>query len=550
MATPPPKLPIQDDQKAWNFFVFRKKRNLLPVATLVSELLSHLEGLAVGVGSGLDGLVRAGELETAFADGSLPGEALVSSVTDLVAAHVCGQPVNLQTAISILQQAAVSGQVGCSHPEGFAYYGLNPLDYGACAKSLAAELRPEAAVIGVRSVGSVLGAVVAVGLRESGINVDRITVRPEGEPYRRLTRFSAIELRWIRHKLERFADFVIVDEGPGFSGSTLLSVGRALQDAGVPPGNIRIICSRPVDELQDSSTARELGQFKPAVVRYGRRIPAESDRNIGGGLWREMLYPDPSQWPACWTDLERIKHLSLDSASIYKFEGFGRFGALARHQAEELADAGFSPALLGYEDGFARYCLVRGHPLNLEDLSQPLLERMASYCAFRASLFRADSPTTEPLLNMMRRNLAIEFDCEAPVTELPVSRPVYADCRMMPHEWLQAADGRVLKTDSVGHAEGHQLPGPVDIAWDLAGAIVEWDLPRTGTEFFLASYQSESGDDAATRIHAYIRAYLVYRMAYCRMGAASMQNLRDGSLLWNQYQRYAAKLRGILNITL
>lgn len=547
MATSVQKPPLNGDQKAWNLFVFRKKRDLLPISQLVYELHRELEAVAGGGGSVMDALVRAGEIETGLADSGCPDQPCFSRITDLVAANAIGGEADLKDALLIVQGARLSGEIACSHPEGFSYYGLHPLDYADAARGMASELRQHVAVIGIRSVGSALSAVVAAALKHCGFKADRITVRPEGEPYRRRARFTDSQAERIRRKLERSADFVVVDEGPGFSGSTLESVIHALEDAGVPRSNIRIICSRPVNHLRDCEMANFLQQYRPVAVGYGRRIPAECNRNLGSGLWREMLYSAASEWPANWTHLERIKHLSVDGSSLLKFEGFGRFGALIRSQAHALSEAGFSPRLLGFENGFARYKWIQGRPLHRRDISVEILHRMARYCAFRGRYCAVPSGETKSLRKMMQGNLEIEFGHAIRVPELAVCRPIYADCRMMPYEWVQTPCGDILKTDSVGHSEGHQLPGPVDIAWDLAGVIVEWELTKAEREFFLAAYGRESGDNTSSRIRAYVVAYLIHRAAYCRMGAASMQDSRDGEPLLQEYRRRSENLQHLLN---
>lgn len=534
------------DPDAWKLFVFHKYRYLISSQTLIDGLRREIELLAAGNGSGLDALVRAGELETALADAGLE-EATAAKVTDSVAAHVCDEPVNLRQILSSLLTIKTGGYLRCSHPEGFSYYGLNPLDFAGAAMHLRPQLPPHAAVIGIRSVGSALGAVVAAVLQSGNIAAERTTVRPDGEPYSRTTTFSSAQLAWIRRKLQDGSDFLVVDEGPGFSGSTLHSVVRALKRAGVPGRNITLICSRPIDDRLDVHGCGDLKNYRSLVVGYGKRIPPEADRQAGRGIWREMLYRGNSEWPACWTDLERIKHLSLDGTALFKFEGLGRFGALAKEQAQVLAGAGFSPALLGFDHGFARYHLERARPLNRQDLNPVVLGRIAEYCAFRAEHLAASRAYADNLLNMMEVNLQVEFRRDNPFSDLPIISPAYTDCRMMPHEWVLTDDGRILKTDSVGHGEGHQLPGPADIAWDLAGAIVEWELSFAETEFFLAEYRRLSGDDVSSRIHQYVVFYLAHRTAFCRMGAACMRDSGDGMALWTQYRDYAGKLKHCLD---
>lgn len=532
------------DHDAWKLFVFRKNRDLLPARELVTALQKEIEGVLSGAGPALDALVRAGELETALTDAESHDERLLARVTDRLAAYVAGEPACLREALRDLEQLDSNIPLRCAHPEGFSYYGLNPLDFADLTRRLIPQLPREAAVIGIRSVGSTLGAVVIAVLRAARLNADRTTVRPQGEPYQRSASFTAPQLAWIAEKLERGADFLVVDEGPGFSGSTFLCVAKALELAGVPSARIVLLCSQPFTGRH--GPAAEWGRFRSYVSHYGRRVPAEANRNMGGGYWREMLYGNESQWPACWTDLETVKHLSVDGSALFKFEGFGRFGDNTRRRAQALADAGFSPRPLDKENGYSRYGFLCGRPLTRQDLSAELLNRMAEYCAFRARYFTSPHANPALLVNMMQVNLNEELAMENPVSQVEIMQATEPDCRMMPHEWILTQDDRLVKTDGVAHAEGHQLPGPADIAWDLAGIIAEWNLSSAEGEFLLRQYQRLSSDDAAPRILKYLLVYLVHRMSHCRMGAAAMQCWRDGPALFREYRMYAQKVKVLL----
>jgi hypothetical protein len=121
---------------------------------------------------------------------------------------------------------------------------------------------------------------------------------------------------------------------------------------------------------------------------------------------------------------------------------------------------------------------------------------------------------------MAEHNLR-ELGFELPV-DLRLARPVIADGRMQPHEWLLTIEGKLLKTDSGSHGDDHFFPGPTDIAWDLAGAIVEWQMGEQQTTEFLDLYYRASGDNAKHRINGFIQAYAVFRLAYCLMAANAM----------------------------
>ena len=98
--------------------------------------------------------------------------------------------------------------------------------------------------------------------------------------------------------------------------------------------------------------------------------------------------------------------------------------------------------------------------------------------------------------------------------------------------------GRLLKLDGGAHGDDHFFPGPCDIAWDLAGTIVEWNLSGSEAEYFLEQYRLASGDDARRRLPSYLRAYVAFRMGWCKMAALASQGSFDEPLLWRDFERY------------
>jgi len=114
-------------------------------------------------------------------------------------------------------------------PEGFAFYALFPEQYCAAAIAWAAERKGAndntVLVVGIRSIGTALSAVVRQTLRRAGWNAERITVRPTGHPFQR----QITELP----ESEKFRCAIIVDEGPGISGSSMAAAATALKTAGM-----------------------------------------------------------------------------------------------------------------------------------------------------------------------------------------------------------------------------------------------------------------------------------------------------------------------------
>ena len=540
------------DEAAWDLFVFRKTRERFCSEQLKQHLLSSLRlALSRQEEDGLlNCLIRAGELECALSDLGSPEAQRAAEALDALAAQAlhpeCTEPTrDILAAFSGLQLPPF---VFVSHVEGFSYYGLHPLDFWDLAGVL--KLRAaSAAVIGIRSIGSTLSSIVRRALHCRGQRAERITVRPTGAPYHRRLELTAEQMRWVGEHLRLGSEFMVVDEGPGFSGSSFTAVGRALRQAGVPNQRIQFLGSRSPEssELQ-ARFDPEWQSFRFCSVVQGTRIPAAGKVYCAGGYWRQTRFAEEREWPACWTQLERNKYFSADGRSLFKFEGFGRYGESVAERGRQLAEAGFAPALLGSDNGFVEYAAAPGRPMRAEQCRMKTLERLADYCAFRALNQTAAAPGAISLESMLQHNLKVEFGRERWGLKAPVDRLVVADGRMMPHEWI-AADGQLMKTDGASHGDDHLFPGATDIAWDLAGAIAEWNLGREQRDFFLAEYRRRSGDDAASRLPFYLLAYSVFRMAYCRMGAAAMAAWEESHRLKREYLRHRSRVVSLLGLS-
>jgi hypothetical protein len=152
---------------------------------------------------------------------------------------------------------------------------------------------------------------------------------------------------------------------------------------------------------------------------------------------------------------------------------------------------------------------------------------------------------------MLRHNALVALGRElGPGVELPQDRPVYADARMMPHEWIEiesaaGAEARgapPLKVDGADHGDDLLFPGPVDVAWDLAGAIVEWRMSASARRIFLDGYRHASGDHVESRLPAYLFAYTLFRLSWSIAAAATSPPAEAARLVVAE-QRYRAALQ-------
>ena len=183
--------------------------------------------------------------------------------------------------------------------------------------------------------------------------------------------------------------------------------------------------------------------------------------------------------------------------------------------------------------------------MTARQLSAGVLARLAGYCAFRVRSLTSEDGDIRSLQQMTEHNLH-ELGFDIPVT-LKLERPVIADGRMQPHEWIATRDGRLLKTDTGSHGDDHFYPGPTDSAWDLAGAIVEWQMSEQQAAEFLDIYERLSGDHPRSRIPDFIVAYAVFRCAYCRMAANSMQGTQEAERLEHAAAGYASLLHNLMS---
>ena len=542
----------------WNMYVFRDGRRTVSGTELVTGLRAALlrwrsappqdcEDCLLGT------LIAAGELECALLDGSernafLPDIScdIASAITDALAeALLTGRKDSLSSILQKLEQLRIGDCCEVAVQEGFAYYALHPRKVAMLIEELGygTRLKTRVCVLGIRSIGVTLSAVTCAALALRGIPCQRLSVRPTGHPYGRRLEVSPLLRRWI--ELAGDAEFLIVDEGPGISGSSFLAVAEALEGCGVANSRIQLIGSRAVDPatLRAADASRRWRRYHFHLIQSAPLAPPGAGMDISGGEWRRHFRYPADTMPAVWPALEPARFLARDEQSIFRFEGFGHYGEAVGARAALLADHGYAPRYSGHQCGFGEYALVPGRMLKSDDCSRELLERMASYLALRCTAFASRAEQTPELQAMLRWNWLNEFGeaLGSAESQMSTERVVLCDGRMLPHEWLRTGPGVLLKLDAGTHGDNHFFPGPSDIAWDVAGTIVEWGLQGKARDYFVGEYTRRSGDAIRERLHPYLLAYTTFRMGWSRMAAAAMQGELDETLLARDYRRYRAQ---------
>jgi hypothetical protein len=121
--------------------------------------------------------------------------------------------------------------------EGYAYYGLYPQMYIESVRRFFDERQPHrVTVVGLRNIGTSLSATVAGTLHELGVTAGLYTVRPHGHPFERELKLAPPLVREWQSASDGW--FLIVDEGPGLSGSSLTAAAEAVAGLGVPDERI------------------------------------------------------------------------------------------------------------------------------------------------------------------------------------------------------------------------------------------------------------------------------------------------------------------------
>jgi hypothetical protein len=387
-------------------------------------------------------------------------------------------------------------------PEGFAFYALYPEAYADAARKL--RLSAPARVIGIRSIGTTLGAMVAAALGSP----PAISVRPFGDPFARHVELPLGILDGDYH-------YVIVDEGPGLSGSSFGSVADWLEHCGVPRERIAFMPSHSGDPGSQASLAHRRRWDE------AQRVAAEFDPSI-------LLHAfSPLDEFNTGSAFERRKFIGRSNGArvLLKFGGVGSIGERKLEMARALHAAGMTPEALGFVHGFI---VERWH-----DDAQPLgrdekpLEEIGRYIGARARLFPAgdaSGASIEELLTMCRRNIALAIGEDAASTiekwdahalGKRVQR-IRTDNKLDRLEWLRLGDGRLLKTDALDHHQGHDLIGCQSVEWDVAGAMVEFGLDDAETSRLIRAVGLLVDRDL---LRFYNIAYLAFRAGRASLAA-------------------------------
>jgi hypothetical protein len=461
-------------------------------------------------------------------------------------------------------------------PEGFEFYTLYPEQYCVSALRWAEQINGSPGepvlVVGIRSIGTTLSAVVAAVLRAAGLQARRLTVRPGGHPFHRECALQSEQISPAQHA-------IIVDEGPGISGSSFMSVSQALCRAGMRPERIRIFPGHPhgpghgasneaaewwaqasrivtsVDEIRWSGRTLREALVEASTDRPGTG-PRPRIEDFSAGEWRKAAYSNEAEWPAVCAPFESTKYrCSGERQSVlWKFTGLGAFVDELKTAAQIIPRTGEgTPERAGWVRGFSGFRWIDGRRLTASDAARPevlkgvgdFLCRKAGPPLAAAELERSVQRLREMLSFNGRQALGEEWQPQFPVPACGGLRdcPSSSGAGWSPSEWVLTERGQLINTDPAGHDLGHTMVGQQPVVWDIAAVLIEWELANELRRSFLR-HLADSGLRIEGRdLFFFEAAYAAFRMGQTFLCASMLgENSGEHQRLMEAYGRYREAL--------
>ncbi|MCL4767902.1 MAG: hypothetical protein KJZ80_16885 [Hyphomicrobiaceae bacterium] len=539
-------------------------------------------------------LIATGQLEQAVHDAGHESASRASAATiaaaDLFLASRASTGLaeftaRLVRALYRAELASEDRELDVRVPEGFAWYALYPDGYAQAAEAWSHRHGADGSgvsVIGLRSIGTTLAAVVAQALRNRGLAVtERFSLRTTGAPFSRCAELPRGFAPAPRN--------IIVDEGPGLSGTSMVAVARALRTAGAHADAIHFFaghCYGPGPAADEATRSWWRG---PRVWATGL-----GDTVVGGSTLPDLLSAlaeacagERAAGPARplgtdgWCSLagltrlpravapgletpKKVVRLKSGRSVVLKFAGTALTGPALAPEARlrQRAFSGTAIPPCGGGHGWTATPWVEGVRLTVDDARGPFLTGCLGPWIAAAATEVLDVEEVRDAVGriaaaldawaMSRGDAARASAIERMAERLTMragleSQPGYGDGRLAPHEWIRTPGGAFRKADARGHDCDHTWVGRQPIVWDLAGADIEWELDRDRAEALCACVRRLTGFSCGEATRAFYKAgYCVFRAAAARHCAATGGDARMREHLIGASRWYERKLEAAL----
>ncbi|MDE3056859.1 MAG: HAD hydrolase family protein [Bacteroidota bacterium] len=412
-------------------------------------------------------------------------------------------------------------------------------------------------IVGVRTAGAYFAPLAKAYLSSLGWpNVSWITVRPkEG-----LTRWEKHALRRIRF---RHSPVLVIDDYQN-TGQTFLQVSKLLSSRGISPHRVVFLAPKHPFETGWKNIVRKMTGSKVLTLEHHElyknrlmQVPVVEElmlQYFHGEQWNNVRIQETPEMEKINSQLRlhdadsfqvRLKRLYECYAGsrhkpevqriIAKSVGWGWLGYHAFIVSKRMH--GFVPECLGLRNGFLFMKWIDSAP---EEMNEQLLpDMLSSYLAVRASTLRLkeDPRSGNPdygwgwleMLGIVRSaygNYLGRLIDKKLLTDLRGRLrcvPVLSDGKLSPGEWLRSHE-KWIKVDFEHHNFGAPELDVVDPAYDIAGAVFEFQMSENAEEQLIQSYVNRCGDSLLRdRLLLYKILYGVMAM---RKATESAQRLR------------------------
>jgi hypothetical protein len=484
---------------------------------------------------------------------------------------VHSKPLEVPQILTALMRNSIPERMTIKTPEGYAYYGLYPETYIKAAEKFSYDFNTGSAVcIGIRSIGTSLSALIAATLQKCGWQIESFTIRPRGHPFAKTTKLSSkLKKKILEWKNSKF---LIIDEGPELSGSTMTCVAKELVNIGIKKNDIFFFpASNKPPHTFFSEDAERIWYEHPKYIcsfeslfEKGQELvffPDMISVNLSAGKWRDLFYDGTRDFPAVNPNHEKRKYLLRNDNRVFlaKFEGFKLFSKEKFRIAQELAALNFSPAIESCQNGFFIFQFVPGKPLDAKEVNHSLIDQLAKYVSVRKQIAPSKNHSDLDLLfDMMIVNVDEGLGpqwreklqkCHWAHDELSREGTCAVDGKMLPHKWIKTQNG-FLKTDSLDHHCDQFLPQCQDIAWDVAGICTEFKLSDDARLSFLSKYKTYSHDRTIEkRLPFYWIAYLAFRLGYVSLSMKTLRNTPEERRFAALRNYYSEELQKQINLS-
>ncbi|MDX1952382.1 MAG: hypothetical protein SFY81_09360 [Verrucomicrobiota bacterium] len=522
-------------------------------------------------------MIAAGQIEQALLDNGAFSEELIAEIEQWLlqfavqfiqayanpGAELCAFTEAATSLSKNLQQIpSENRRVKMKIPEGFAFYTLYPEQYMiSLQKWVTNRTRRPVTVIGLRSIGTTLSAIAASFLRMKGWEVTRLTLRPFGHPYSREVTLPS--------PLNRESFALILDEGPGASGSSMAAAAAALVNAGF--SNHQIFFFPSHGNSPGSAATEETLSWWRKIERFftpledvkwkGRHLTEHLQdltkanlltsepvvKDVSNGEWRYEVYPSEQEWPAVPLPFERTKYLIGSTEHlIWKFTGFAfNLDEVKNEAAGVMECLGFQASTWIKESRVPKHSEAENY---LSTLSAHLMARTGPKLPSEdreQAIIRLQEMLYWNLWESLGAQAADK--CKDWFTSLNVfpSRNSYVDGRMAPWEWRVLKSGVLIKVNERTHVQDHSSIGPQSILWDVAGLIIEWKM-KLPLEAALLK-QSKIQEVTTPELVFYLLSYTAFRIGQTKFTHDGTTQLSEKARQNKAYQEYCEIASGLLN---